>query len=378
MILARILSRFYKRADRVLIGGMFKIILWSVFGFVVFKVLDYNVTAPMHQHDHFGLSCSYGFISWASQVMGFIGLGLLTYFIHLLRTGPKLVHSEVDLQNVEKLTSILQERDAQLLKERARFKQVVDTQMEYVNKHTPDGTLTFVNKALYEVMGFNTWEPLEGQSIYQYLDPDDAAHLKALHQTLDMRRNKFTFMHPMKVGNNKYRWVEWQNCGIFTPAGKLRKVLAVGRDVTDRYIMEAKLKESEAKYRNLFHNMISGFAIHIIVCRLNPDTGLEEPCDYHFIDVNPAFEHMFGFTREEIVGRTVLEVMPNTEPSLISRFGHVAATGKADRFRCRFVDINKWFDVTAFSNQPGQFAATFLDITEMTNRTNKRERCTDK
>jgi PAS domain S-box-containing protein len=346
--------------------------------FAAFKVIDYFISASTHSHEHFGLLCAYGWASWAVQAFAFVGIGLTWFFGTKWRELQRAADvNRVDPEELELLTHTLQSRDKELQDSRSRFKQVVDLQMEYVNKHLPDGTLTFVNKSLYEIMGHSSWEPLEGTVIYDYLEPEDAERLKKQHERLTIDKPRVTDTQRIKVAGGGLRWVEWQNCGIFDDEGKLVKVLAVGRDITDRHLMEVKLRESEQKYRSLFSHMIAGFAIHTIVCRLDPDTGREEPCDYIFEDINPAFEYLFGFKREYVVGRTVLEIMPNTEPSLIERFGRVADTGKPDRFRCNFKDIKKWFEVTAFSNQPGQFAASFLDVTERADRTGKRERRAD-
>jgi PAS domain S-box-containing protein len=375
-MISRLVTRYYDRADIEFIRGLVSTVVIALLLFAIFKTIDYVVPYGSHAGEHYGIIHRFQIFQWFFQGFAFVGAGLVLFFARQWR---RMLRETVDLDYnaIEELTDALQNRDAQLTKERSRFKQVVDLQMEFVNKHDPDGTLTFINKALYEVMGFDTWEPLVGKNMYDFLVEDDAARLRAKHIRLTPEEPWFVDMHRARVAGGEYRWVEWQNCGIFDKRGRLHKVLAVGRDMTDRVNMEIKLKEGEAKYRNLFDNMISGFAIHLIVCRLNPDTGLEEPCDYHFLDVNPAFEKMFGFTREEIVDRNVLDIMPNTEPSLITRFGKVADTGKPDRFRCHFVDIEKWFEVTAFSNQPGQFAATFLDVTHRADRRGKRERSTD-
>ncbi len=54
---------------------------------------------------------------------------------------------------------------------------------------------------------------------------------------------------------------------------------------------QAALKASEEKYRSLFNGMTEGFALHEIV--LDRDG---QPCDYRFLEINPAFEHLTGLT----------------------------------------------------------------------------------
>lgn len=71
---------------------------------------------------------------------------------------------------------------------------------------------------------------------------------------------------------------------------------------------EESLRRSEQKYKTLFNEMLDGFALHEIIC---DSAGV--PVDYRFLDVNPVFERMTGLKAADIMGRTVLEVMPGTE-----------------------------------------------------------------
>ncbi|MFC1976483.1 PAS domain S-box protein, partial [Chloroflexota bacterium] len=119
------------------------------------------------------------------------------------------------------------------------------------------------------------------------------------------------------------------------------------------------LQESEERYRTLFERMHGGFALHEIVC---DEQG--QPCDYRFLDVNPAFEAMTGLTHEQVLGKTVLQVLPDTEEYWIRTYGDVALTGESVRFENYARELNKYFEVTAYRPQHGQFATIFVDITE--------------
>jgi PAS domain S-box-containing protein len=122
---------------------------------------------------------------------------------------------------------------------------------------------------------------------------------------------------------------------------------------------EMALRSSEAKYRQLFEGMLDGFALHEIVC-----DAAGRPVDYRFLSVNPAFERLTGLRAANVVGRTVLEIMPETEPSWIERYGRVALTGAGIQFDDYSKILQRHFEVAAFCPQPGQFAAIFIDITE--------------
>jgi two-component system, cell cycle sensor histidine kinase and response regulator CckA len=125
-----------------------------------------------------------------------------------------------------------------------------------------------------------------------------------------------------------------------------------------RHALDRKLKESEEKYRLLFHSHIAAFALHEIICDAK---GV--PVDYRFLEVNPAFEKLTGLKAEEITGRCVLEVLPDTGTFWIDRYGAVTLTGIPAHFEHYSEALDKHFEVTAYQTEPGRFATSFIDIT---------------
>lgn len=75
-------------------------------------------------------------------------------------------------------------------------------------------------------------------------------------------------------------------------AGQVETVLAVGRDVTERKLLERRLYESEERYRAIVESQID------LVCRYTPDTRLTF--------VNDAYCRFFRRTREELIGNSYL------------------------------------------------------------------------
>jgi len=112
-------------------------------------------------------------------------------------------------------------------------------------------------------------------------------------------------------------------------------------------------------YKLLFENMTQGFALHQII--LDAD---QKPVNYRFLSVNTAFEALTGLQGETILGKTVSEVLPGIEPYWIATYGEIALTGIPKRFQNYSADIQKYYDVWAFSPRHGQFATVISDITE--------------
>lgn len=130
-------------------------------------------------------------------------------------------------------------------------------------------------------------------------------------------------------------------------------------NLVERKQVEESLQKSEQEYRTLFDEMLDGFALHEIIC----DTE-GQPVDYRFLAINPAFERIVGPKAADIVGKTVLEVMPDTEKYWIETYGKVALSGEHISFENYSAVLGKYFEVTAFCPAAGQFVCIFKDITE--------------
>nr|WP_241696948.1 PAS domain S-box protein [Mariprofundus sp. KV] len=73
-------------------------------------------------------------------------------------------------------------------------------------------------------------------------------------------------------------------------------ILAYARDVSERKQAEDILRESELRFRSLFENAADGIFIADL--------------DGHYIDVNSAGCQMLDMERDEIVGKTILDLIP--------------------------------------------------------------------
>jgi PAS domain S-box-containing protein len=137
------------------------------------------------------------------------------------------------------------------------------------------------------------------------------------------------------------------------------RVRAERARVESRQMHAVELERSESRYRMLFEHLSEGFALHEIVL---DEAG--RPVDYRFLEVNAAFERLTGLGRENVLGRSVREVIPDIEPTWIERYGEVALTGRPDTFVQRSEGLGRDYEVLAFQPRPGQFGALFLDVTE--------------
>lgn len=131
-------------------------------------------------------------------------------------------------------------------------------------------------------------------------------------------------------------------------------------DVTSEKEAQAALTKSEEKYRELFENQIEAYAYHEIILDKKGN-----PVDYRFIDVNDQFLKELNFKKKsDVIGKTLLELLPNTEKSWIEIYGEVAITGEPKILEQYASELQKYFKVSVYSPKIGFFATSFIDITK--------------
>jgi PAS domain S-box-containing protein len=103
--------------------------------------------------------------------------------------------------------------------------------------------------------------------------------------------------------------------------------------------------------------MTEGFAIHEIIT-----DEQNVPVDCRFLDVNPAFERLTGLKCEDVVGKTLNQVLPGEGQKWLTQYGSVALTGEAIQFENYSPSLKRHYEVLAYSPAPRHFATIFMDI----------------
>lgn len=167
------------------------------------------------------------------------------------------------------------------------------------------------------------------------------------------------FEHRIYHKNGTIRWLRNNPVLFYDEKNKLIEYDAIISDISELKTAELNVLESERQYKLLFNEMSSACALHEMIF----DT-YDNPIDYKFIDVNPVFEKMTGLKKDDIINKTVLEVLPNTEKYWIETYAQVAITGNPIKFENYSVSFDKYYEVLAYSPKKKFFAVIFNDITE--------------
>jgi len=137
--------------------------------------------------------------------------------------------------------------------------------------------------------------------------------------------------------------------------------LGVSVDLTERKKAEALRERSAEELKWLFKSMFNAFVLFESV--FDADGRF---VSYRFVRINDAYERITGVKNEEVKGKTVHEVWPETESEWIKRYGEVAVTGISQTFDLYHDPTNKLYHCIVYRpwNTKERFCVIFEDITE--------------
>ncbi len=154
-------------------------------------------------------------------------------------------------------------------------------------------------------------------------------------------------------------WIRDRSFPIRDGQGQLRRIVGISEDITERRLADEALFESESRFRRLFTQMNRGCVLFELT---SPDAP--SPHDARFVEVNPAFEKLTGFSRMAVQGKGLLEVFPEAEPAWIARLAKVAETGESFTLEGYSDFFHRYFVLSVMRLGQGQVAVAFADVTE--------------
>ncbi len=220
------------------------------------------------------------------------------------------------------------------------------------------GKIIWVNRAFIEHTGYS-FEEVRGKSprLLKSGEQDHAFYEKMWKTILAGKVWRNTIINRRKDGTLNHE--DLTIAPIRDATGTVTHFVGIKQDLTERKQAEEKARESEARYRSLFENMLEGVAY----CQMVFENGQLQ--DFIYLDVNSAFETLTGL--KNVVGKKISEVIPGireSSPELFEIYGRVALAGKPERFEIYLEALGIWFSIAVYGTQKGYFVAVFDNITE--------------
>ena len=238
-----------------------------------------------------------------------------------------------------------------------RYRAIVETQTELINRVTPQGQITFSNEAFRRFVG----QSAEGSTDFNFLQavhPDDRVLLRNHLLSLTPANPTATITHRMMRADGYVRWYEWVSQVIYDEAGRLQDIQGIGRDITEAKLMEAELRSSEEKYRSLVESSDSALALIA--------------ADGQVLFANVIAATALGMTTNDMIGRNMIDLFP---PQIAKRqLDHVKKviqTGRGAIADTSSVAAGEshWYhtSIQPVHNENGQVYAAFINATDIDN-----------
>jgi PAS domain S-box-containing protein len=199
-----------------------------------------------------------------------------------------------DVTEIKRIQDALQESEA-------RYRSVVETQAEIIGRFKPDGTITFVNTAAQRLFGFPA-AAMIGHSIVEFahlLGVDLAQRIPYLAGRLNLQNPTTRREVTVNRTDGKPIRLDISTQAIFNAQGEVVEFQTTGSDVTDLRQMEAALRESESRYRDMVEGQTELITRYLL--------------DGTVTFVNDAYCNFFAKTRQELLGHSVLEYIDQTD-----------------------------------------------------------------
>lgn len=252
--------------------------------------------------------------------------------------------------------------EAELRRSEALYRDFVEETDNLVTQVDREGRFTYVNQRSREFFGLEP-DACIGLSAFDFVHPDDRRRTReSFARWLVERTRRIRIENRTINRQGEVHDMLWNAASHFDDQGEISIINSIASDITQRKHMEQALRESEVRFRSLFENMQSGFALQELIL---DERG--EPEDFRYLEVNHAFEEQTGLTREEVIGRRVTEAIPGIErdsADWIELFGRVAISGEPIVVERYSEQLERWYSVVAYRPEPGRFATVFLDITQ--------------
>ena len=251
---------------------------------------------------------------------------------------------------------------AQALRESEAFsRSVLESSPDCANLLDREGRLQYMNQNGQCLMEIDDFAPLIGQPWWSLLPkPYAALAVEAVDKAKRGETARFQAFGPTAKGTPKWWDVIVAPISAGQGDGAAERLISVSRDITESTLAQQALREQEERFRSLFDSMLEGYCL---IEMLFDAAG--KPCDYRFLEVNPAFEGHTGL--KDAKGRTALELVPGVEPVWFEMLGKIALSGEPLSFQQESKAAGRFFEVMAHrvgGPESRKVGIVFSDISE--------------
>jgi len=241
-----------------------------------------------------------------------------------------------------------------------KYRELVQNANTIILRWNRQGKITFLNEFGLDFFGYAEPE-IVGRHVVGTIVPETESTGRDLrplmdHLCADPAAFEYNVNENMRRDGSRV-WIAWNNKVVLDPQGQLIELLSIGTDITERKRAEEALRESEERYRAVMEQSSEGIFL----------VDAETRC---ITEANAAFQHLLGYSAEEIVGLSLYDYVAAEKEDIDRRFqqkldqkGPLIHERKYRRKDGSLVDV--WISAQAISYGGKRATCTIVhDITE--------------
>ncbi|MGC1247415.1 MAG: EAL domain-containing protein, partial [Spirulinaceae cyanobacterium] len=180
------------------------------------------------------------------------------------------------------IRNITERKEAEIALQQSeeRYRLLAENATDMISRHQPSGAYVYASPACQSLLGYEP-EELINTDAYDLFHPDDIKNIRRSHKTILKNLVTDTVSYRMRHKAGHYIWLESKSKAVQNSLGKVKEIIAVSREITERKRVENALRETEAKYRNIFENITQG------IFQTTPEG--------RYISANPALANILGY-----------------------------------------------------------------------------------
>jgi rsbT co-antagonist protein RsbR len=252
------------------------------------------------------------------------------------------------------------EADSNQLREMRMRSEVFDNSPTFCVAVGPDGRTLSMNQTMLRALGYTAEEVLGKEYVPLFVAEGDQEAVGRAFVELATLRGSTMIENWVLAKDGTRRLIEWHGRFVEDSSENLDYFFGIGVDTTERRRVEAALKTSEQK-----------LALHV---RQTPLGVIEWDVDMHVLEWNPAAERIFGYSRDEALGRhgaglivpeSALEIVSQVWRDLVQAKGGMRSTNE-NITKSGAIIVCDWYNTPLVSDDGSVIGVASLvdDVTE--------------